>query len=224
MSKKIFLLLITLIICVLLHAPFSVFIKAEGDLETTGTAEKASVESKEKKSAYDEGLNALKEGQGEKAVEILKGVVGEQPNNVDAYIGLARAYILVKNLDEAEKAAAKAVELSADNGRAQRTLGRVYALKGDKEKALEAFTKACEVEPNSAWNFNNAGFMLIQLGKYNEAVEKLEKAVQLNPSEPLFQKNLDCAKSLISAKSQEKTSTESPETSGTKAKEAPKTE
>lgn len=200
--KLFFCVLISLCFCI------NIFSVDYNDKSTSQTIENKSIVDKD--NAYSKGLDALRDGDGEKALSYLIGCLDKEPDNISIYINIAMAHSLMKNYDEAIKFGEIAITKDSANGRAFRKLGRIYALKNDTLKAYEIFLKACELEPENAWNFNNAGYMLILLKRYDEAIVKLEKALELDPSNPLFKKNIECAKSRIETKYEEIKTEETP--------------
>jgi tetratricopeptide (TPR) repeat protein len=99
------------------------------------------------------------------AVE-LNQKISEEPDDPSSYNQLAW---LVGNtegdLDEALRAASKAVELAPEAGGYYDTLGRVYFAKGDLVNAVKQQTKAVELDPHS-------GQVARQLALFRKALEE----------------------------------------------------
>ncbi len=89
---------------------------------------------------YMEGLDQFAEENWSEAVRIFQLVTAEDPANVDAYHGIARACFEGRELDPslldtAIVAAEKITELDPDDVTAYSTLSQIYVWKGDKDTA-----------------------------------------------------------------------------------------
>ena len=89
---------------------------------------------------YMEGLDQFAEENWFEAVRIFQQVTAEDPTNIDAYHGIARACFEGREqdpslLDAAIFAAEKITELDPDDVTAYSTLSQIYVWRGDKDTA-----------------------------------------------------------------------------------------
>ncbi|MDX2003276.1 MAG: tetratricopeptide repeat protein [Chitinophagales bacterium] len=88
-------------------------------------------------SAYMDGGEQVMEG-----VQILLGIVRDNPNNIDANFILGRYGIISGQYDKAVQRLTKVVELDPRNFEAHLLLGEAYFSLGQKEKAIEYYQKS----------------------------------------------------------------------------------
>lgn len=84
----------------------------------------------------------------ERAVEV-------EPNNGEAWLGLAASYDRVRRFDLADRAYREAGRLIGDRAEYYNNIGYSYMLRGDVVKARANFLKAHELDPGSATINNN---------------------------------------------------------------------
>jgi tetratricopeptide (TPR) repeat protein len=108
-----------------------------------------------------------------------------EPGNVDAWLGLGVAALMVLDLETAERAALNATELDPAGWRGFLQLGMVYEASNLKDKARDALRKAVQRGPDAWEPHNNLGTLLMEEDKpaaWNEAARLLERAVELGPT------------------------------------------
>jgi len=86
-------------------------------------------------------------------------------------------------LDEAEKAAHRALKIVADLGGAHYATGLVYRARGRHEAALAAFTRTVELNPEFALAHAQRGAQLIYTGHPLEAIPHIETALRVSRSD-----------------------------------------
>lgn len=84
----------------------------------------------------------------ERAVEV-------EPNNGEAWLGLAASYDRVRRFDLADRAYREAGRLIGDRAEYFNNIGYSYLLRGDAAKARSNFLRAHELDPSSATINNN---------------------------------------------------------------------
>lgn len=84
----------------------------------------------------------------ERSVEI-------EPNNGEAWLGLAASYDRVRRFDLADRAYREAGRLIGDRAEYYNNIGYSYLLRGDATKARSNFLKAHEIDPASPIISNN---------------------------------------------------------------------
>jgi adenylate cyclase len=87
-------------------------------------------------------------------------------------------------IDRAETAARKAIDLDRNVALAHFALGYVLRLRGDHPASLASFQEAIKIDPNFARAYAQAANALVFLGKPAEAIPMVEQALQLSPDDP----------------------------------------
>ncbi|MFH1624567.1 MAG: tetratricopeptide repeat protein, partial [Pseudomonadota bacterium] len=106
--------------------------------------------------------------------------VRSNPQDAKAVSDLGTQYIETDDLDKAEEALRKAIELDPSRMRTYFDLGVVCAKKERWQDALKAFVKAIELDPRDASSRYNCGFALEQLGETQGAFEQYQEAISHN--------------------------------------------
>jgi TolB-like protein/Flp pilus assembly protein TadD len=121
----------------------------------------------------------------EKALEI-------DSNYALAYAGLADVYVYqyeayynrsLRLLDEAEKAAKKALAIDYDIPEAHRALGRVHKERGNNQEAIREFRKAIDLKPDFSEAYRAMGWIYEETRDFDEAILYAEKALDIRPSD-----------------------------------------
>lgn len=129
----------------------------------------------------DLGDAYLKADRAVRAVEVFMKMTEMEPDASDAYCRLGNARIAVGELDGAEDAYKKAVEIDpTEGGSFYHRLANVYLHAGHYERAEKAYRKCLEFRYDEAMYHCGFGDVLVKLGKIDDALEAYEKAVQLN--------------------------------------------
>jgi serine/threonine protein kinase/tetratricopeptide (TPR) repeat protein len=109
-----------------------------------------------------------------------------------AYAGLSDCYssyvmfavdVKMSWLEEAEKAANKALSLDPELAEAHRALSRLYSVQGKTEEAIQAAERAVEANPHYAEAWRLLGNWYMEAKRYAEAEEALLKALEVKPTE-----------------------------------------
>lgn len=130
------------------------------------------------------------------AIRFFNKAIEQDPNYVDAYVGLATAYTLIvsyehgtadKFLPQAQAAVNKAFDLDAESGAAWATLGLIHMQRKKKDEAKAALEKAMEYNPSYAMAFMwYAGMQEFP----EERLNWYERAYQLDPKSPVIGYNV----------------------------------
>jgi tetratricopeptide (TPR) repeat protein len=91
------------------------------------------------------GMSLEKTGDRAAAIETFRRVVRSRPDHAAAHAGLGAAYREAGSYIEARAALERAIELDANDLRANYQLGLVYAKLGEKEAAKRMFARADEL-------------------------------------------------------------------------------
>jgi tetratricopeptide (TPR) repeat protein len=119
-------------------------------------------------------------GQEALAIPDLQALIEREPGLVIAHVGLAKAYISMRQADEALAALGRALELEPENPEALYQLGYVRLnFKNDFPGAVEPLEKAVAVDPTNAITRTEFGQALKLVGQYPRAIEELTVAVEV---------------------------------------------
>jgi tetratricopeptide (TPR) repeat protein len=86
-----------------------------------------------------------------------------------------------RDLDEALKAAKRAIELAPKVNQFYDTLGSVHLARGELDQAIAAFQIAADSKPPNAEHYYHLGVALEQKGLKSEAIGALKQALSVNP-------------------------------------------
>jgi Flp pilus assembly protein TadD/predicted nucleic acid-binding Zn-ribbon protein len=110
-------------------------------------------------------------------------ILGEDPNNLDAFSNLGVVYVRSGNLRSAESTLKKAVAIAPDNDFLLTTLGIVQYRQSKFDDAIAELTKAVAINPNSATAHNYLGIAASQKGRQKEAEKEILQAIANNPDD-----------------------------------------
>jgi tetratricopeptide (TPR) repeat protein len=135
------------------------------------------------------------------AVEAYKKSVELDPNDADAYRGLALAYAATTQKKESQEAFEKAVGLyekkvreDAKDADAIYRLADSYGQLGEYEKAADAYRRASRLKEPDAPTYYDIGLVYNRLARYKDAADAFSKAVELDPNDYQSQEALDKAR------------------------------
>jgi tetratricopeptide (TPR) repeat protein len=99
-------------------------------------------------------------------------------------IGNSGTALIDGNLDAAEAAAKKAVELDGNSAQARYQLGVVESARDDQAQAAEAFAKAAELDPQMAYAHYEAGMAYYKSKRIERMAVYFENFLKLAPEAP----------------------------------------
>jgi tetratricopeptide (TPR) repeat protein len=125
-------------------------------------------------------------GQADAAIARVKGMLNGKPaDDREVYIALAQMYSRLRRFPDAEKAMAKALELSTrpeDKEYANFIAGSIYERQKKYDEAESCFRKVLSNDPKNATALNYLGYMLADRGtRLEEALSLIRRAVKLDP-------------------------------------------
>lgn len=109
---------------------------------------------------------------------------------VDELYGQALDYLDKWELDKAEEALAKILEIEPEHARAVNKLGVVFARRKDLRQAEECFQRAISLDPKLASAHSNLGNIYAEHGWIDRAKAAYEQALLLDPGNPTATHNL----------------------------------
>ncbi|MEW5725489.1 MAG: tetratricopeptide repeat protein [Thermodesulfobacteriota bacterium] len=142
------------------------------------------------------GVQAYKSGEYQQAALELEAALTKELDRYDpetVYAVLGNAYLELGDLEKAEAAQKKALEIKPDFHVAWTNLGVIHRRSGDLNQAEQCYLKALEIKPDYAEAHSSLGVIHILRQEPLQAVEALEKAVRLDPQLATAQANLALA-------------------------------
>lgn len=121
----------------------------------------------------------------EKAYEIYKDILGENPRHTDALLGIGLILEKQQQFDIAIQFLSKAFESNPGKTQAPLMRGRIFRRQSMFEDAISDFTEVIRQHPDNFEALVARGITFGQTGKFNQAIDDFSLAIKLNP---------DCAK------------------------------
>lgn len=117
----------------------------------------------------------------DEVVEMLKQVVAEDPNVIDAWFMLGNMYAKVGRQAQAIPFFQRALALKPDDEMAVINLANVYRQLGRGADALAGFRRFLDLDPKNAQVRYQVAEILIDEGRVDEAERELRNALQIEP-------------------------------------------
>lgn len=133
------------------------------------------------KATFREAVGLVGEGQVDRAEEICRNAIAEDPKNINLLALLGAIQIKRKRFQDAELWLAKAIDLAPTFAKPHEDLGMVLLHMNRVDDALPVLEKATRLDPSLELAWLNLGKALALLGKGKEADEAFERAFALNP-------------------------------------------
>jgi serine/threonine protein kinase/Flp pilus assembly protein TadD len=127
----------------------------------------------------------------QEAIALFTKATEIDPNYALAYCGLADCYSLIYlywdsdevNLQRAENAGRKAVEINPELAEAHASLGFAVSLKKDFNEAVKEFEKSINLNPQSFEAYYYYGRMCFARGDFEKTASLFEKAIKVRPED-----------------------------------------
>jgi len=118
------------------------------------------------------------------AITLLERLVTLQPDHAQGWNALGIAYVRNNDVQAAEQALRKSVQLAPDDGYSLRNLGGLIAKRSVKD-ALPFIKRAAELLPTDQAAQQGYGQALFEAGDTAAADQVLKQAIELNPLTPI---------------------------------------
>ncbi len=105
------------------------------------------------------------EGQYGKAAETYAKTVEVDPQNAEAWLGLAASYDQIRRFDQADAAYAKVQELTGATPNVLNNLGYSYLLRGNLERSRVTLAAAQQGDPYNPYILNNIDMLNARLAE-----------------------------------------------------------
>jgi tetratricopeptide (TPR) repeat protein len=126
----------------------------------------------------------------ETALGRVRSRLADSPGDAAAWLLAARAYALVGDGEQTERALLKAIELNSSNTDAYAMLGELAAMRGRLDEALRQFQTWVQREPRSIAAHTMVGVFLERLNRIPEAKAAYERALELDRHAAIAANNL----------------------------------
>lgn len=130
-----------------------------------------------------ESYELIREGQFERAIEVLEIVLIEDPTNREALCNIGIAFTESGQNERAIKALNYCMKLDSGNAEVHEALGCAYFRRQEFTKAREYFDKALALKPESASVLRNIGVLFSTMSKHDESYDYLKRSLDLNPDD-----------------------------------------
>jgi len=130
------------------------------------------------------------EGNYANATVLYQQAVANNPQNIQALLGLGDSYLAIGSLDQAALAFAQALELDPNNGRALRGLASARIMKGEPQFAVAQLEKAVQIDPKDHKAMNTLGVTQDMLGQHIAAQTSYRKVLKDDPQNHSAKNNL----------------------------------
>jgi tetratricopeptide (TPR) repeat protein len=135
------------------------------------------------KAELAEATALMQKGDYDAALPVLKKMLDEQPNDVNALYLTAVCHFQKKDLEEATVGLEKVTQLAPDFAPARVQLAACYDQRGDKERALVAYDAALKLDPDNLVALYNAGVLHYNAGHADKALPYFSRATQVKPDD-----------------------------------------
>jgi tetratricopeptide (TPR) repeat protein len=123
------------------------------------------------------------DGEYQKAIDIFKEVLADNPDMIEAYMKIAHTYRYWYKYAQSEEWFLKAIAKSPPNAHIYTDLGKLYRNMGEYDKAEAAFLKSISLDPNLAEIYNyGLGYLYLEQDRYLEAETMMLKGLELDPT------------------------------------------
>jgi Flp pilus assembly protein TadD len=144
--------------------------------------EKADAINPQARADYEAALNAMRNGEGEKAKALLASLSQAYPDLSGPYTNLGLIYFREGNVDEAEKAFLQAIQVNPNSAVSYNHLGIINRGKGKFQEAETFYIKALEINDEYAYAHLNLGILYdLYIGKLELALQHYQRFQELTP-------------------------------------------
>ena len=129
---------------------------------------------------------AFDRNQFDQAINLLDGLLKEQPNNIEALRFRAGTFLRKGDPARALYDIERALNLKGDDWVAHSILGDVHRVRGDIASALAAYGKAIALNPKAAFALNSRGAIYRDRGELDAALADFDSAIAASPNNSLM--------------------------------------
>jgi tetratricopeptide (TPR) repeat protein len=118
------------------------------------------------------------------AVSDFQRVLERDPENVEAYIGLGRAYNSLNHATEAEQSFRRAIEIKPSCWSCYNELGAFLNSQSRYREAAEAWKRVTELAPDNVFGYQNVGAAYLYMGQFEMANTYFQRGLEIAPNTP----------------------------------------
>ncbi len=133
------------------------------------------------KNAWAEALTLAAAGSFEQALEFFGQAVEDEPDDAERHETYAKVLFRLEQLDQAEVAARRAIELEPTRVASQMILFSAYESRGELERAREVLDAASAASPRSARILERLAYVAGELGDADAAIAAYTEVTTINP-------------------------------------------
>ncbi len=111
---------------------------------------------------------------------LWQSVLDIDPENANAYNGIAMEYLKENDIEQAEQNLQTAIQYAPDNPYINNNMALVLLRQGKKHEALKLFIKTLQLDSTQALAYHNVGLLYLEENNYKQALPYLEKALELD--------------------------------------------
>ncbi len=132
----------------------------------------------------------LRTGSYPEATSQFQRLIESDPENVDAYLGLGKAYDLQGQTAKAEQAFHQAIQINPVCWSCYNLLGAFLNGHARYREAADAWEKVTELTPDNVWGYLNVGAAYFNSGQFEKADGYFRRGLQLAPESPELNSNI----------------------------------
>jgi predicted aspartyl protease/Flp pilus assembly protein TadD len=136
------------------------------------------------KKAYNKGYRALRKGDFGEAEKIFRDLLGKDPHDNEARLGLSFSMLKQRNLQGAYDNAARVIMVDPLSARAHALLGSAILGAGEFRLSVEEFRTTLALDPNEALAVAGLAMVDFYENRLPLALPALRKAALMDPDEP----------------------------------------
>ena len=138
--------------------------------------------SPEARQSYDEALKAMRDGNNDKAKELLSNLTKTYPNLSGPFTNLGLIYFREGKIDEAETAFQQAIKVNPKSAVSYNHLGIINRSKGKFQEAKQDYEQALQINDGYAYAHLNLGILYdLYLGDLQKALDHYTRFQNLSP-------------------------------------------
>ena len=132
-------------------------------------------------SSFKQIESHLKRGEWEQIIRVCRQVLADDPNRIDFYPYLAKAYTQQGKFAAAISAYRKVLGTNIDRAEIYAELGLLYSKQKDSQQAAWHYQQALKLKPNWGELQYNLAVVLHQMGDWQQAIAAYNKAIAIEP-------------------------------------------
>ena len=120
-------------------------------------------------------------GDDQKALELFREAIEQDPKSVKAWSGLGACQIGLNRPDAAIEAYKQAIKINPNDESPHFILGNFYAKLGRHQEAIESYKQVIRINPDFESAHFKLGLIYSKLGRIDDGKNAFETVIQLNP-------------------------------------------